>query len=162
MWAISVSPITSPSTKVFHRMPWWIEMYFRCQVNMLSCIQLFVTPWTVAHQSPLSMYSKQNKKQHQWWPQDVTGNSAEVLLLLIMCCTSRPRSWSFWVIFVWPLWSVWISRELVVWACKVECLIKDTDDLKGLQELSFYSLLLTLISLIDKQPRKACKVFYAW
>ena len=33
----------------------------------LSCVQLFATPWTVAHQAPLSM---RFPKQEQWngWP----------------------------------------------------------------------------------------------
>ena len=31
-----------------------------CIAQSLSCVQLFTTPWTVAHQSPLSMeFSKQ-------------------------------------------------------------------------------------------------------
>ena len=27
----------------------------RCDTHVLSCVQLFVTPWTVAHQASLSM-----------------------------------------------------------------------------------------------------------
>ena len=34
---------------------------FRFYVCVLSCIQLFATPWTAAHQAPLSMgFSRQN------------------------------------------------------------------------------------------------------
>ena len=29
--------------------------YTRCCASLLSCVQLFVTPWTVAHQGPLSV-----------------------------------------------------------------------------------------------------------
>ena len=32
-------------------------------VCMLSCVQLFVTPWTVAHQAPLSM----EFSQQEYW-----------------------------------------------------------------------------------------------
>jgi hypothetical protein len=153
MWIVSVFPITSPSTKVFHSMPWWIERYCRCQVNMLSCIQLFLTPWR-AHQTPLSMYSKQNSSigdgLKMWQEIQLRSFCSWSGIAFIMCCTSSLTSWSFWAIFVSPQWSVWINREIVVWGCKIECLIKDSDDLKELQELSFYSPLLTLISLIDK------------
>ena len=35
-------------------------MYVMCCVYSLSCVQLFVTPWTVACQAPLSMgFSRQ-------------------------------------------------------------------------------------------------------
>ena len=32
-------------------------------MHVLSCVQLFVTPWTVAHQSPLSM---EFSRQEHW------------------------------------------------------------------------------------------------
>ena len=37
------------------------EMYFTHKVKSLSCVWLFVTPWTVAYQAPLSMgFSRQD------------------------------------------------------------------------------------------------------
>ena len=32
-----------------------IDIYTVVVVKLLSCVQLFVTPWTVAHQAPLSI-----------------------------------------------------------------------------------------------------------
>ena len=35
-------------------------LYFTLKVKLLSCVRLFATPWTVAHQAPLSMgFSRQ-------------------------------------------------------------------------------------------------------
>ena len=37
-----------------------MNTYFSHKVKSLSCVQLFVTPWTVAYQAPLSMeFSRQ-------------------------------------------------------------------------------------------------------
>ena len=41
---------------------WWLTplLYYRERKRVLSCVQLFVTPWTVACQAPLSMgFSRQ-------------------------------------------------------------------------------------------------------
>ena len=38
-----------------------VDLSPSCAVQLLSCVWLFVTPWTVAHQAPLSMgYSRQD------------------------------------------------------------------------------------------------------
>ena len=36
-------------------------LYFMSRAQLISCVRLFATPWTVAHQTPLSMgFSRQN------------------------------------------------------------------------------------------------------
>ena len=37
------------------------------QVKSLSCVQLFATPWTAAHQAPLSMGFSNPEKEHWSW-----------------------------------------------------------------------------------------------
>ena len=43
----------------------WMFCVFVCGCQLLSCVPLFVTPWTVAHKAPLSMeFSRQ-----EYWSQ---------------------------------------------------------------------------------------------
>ena len=44
----------------YSKVPVWISTYFKVKVKSLSHVRLFATPWTVAHQAPLSMgFSRQ-------------------------------------------------------------------------------------------------------
>ena len=62
VWAITSSNL-SEGTKTGAKWPYqWCELtvYFPVCIQPLSHVWLFVTPWTVAHQSPLSMvFSRQ-------------------------------------------------------------------------------------------------------
>ena len=42
-------------TLVYEELPWWLTDKERKEVKSLSCVRLFVTPWTVAYQAPPSM-----------------------------------------------------------------------------------------------------------
>ena len=50
----SLSYITFPDNWSGYKVPKSLCI-LDCKVCVLSCVQLFVTPWTVAHQTPLSM-----------------------------------------------------------------------------------------------------------
>ena len=41
----------------------YTDVYLRLCVRVLSCVQPFVTPWTIAHQAPLSM----GFPGHEYW-----------------------------------------------------------------------------------------------
>ena len=42
------------------------QEYLKVKVNSLSHVQLFATPWTVAHQVPLSMEYWNSSRQEYW------------------------------------------------------------------------------------------------
>ena len=43
------------------------SVYFVCVLSCFSCVWLFVTPWTVAHQAPLSMEWTDSKQEYWSW-----------------------------------------------------------------------------------------------
>ena len=54
--------LTHPCISAFHNTDtlYIPECYIKVKVLLLSCVQLFATPWTVAHEAPLSMgFSRQ-------------------------------------------------------------------------------------------------------
>ena len=67
-------------------------MFVRVCAQSLSCVQLFVTPWTVSHQAPLSMeFSRQ-----EYWsglpfpsPGDLPDPATELLSPASPAFTSR-------------------------------------------------------------------------
>ena len=55
----TASPSTMPSGILAAppngHLGWQVRILVLCCAQMLSCVRLFVTPWTEAHQAPLSM-----------------------------------------------------------------------------------------------------------
>ena len=47
------TPPNSPSSIYVHKPS--LAIFFKCSVQSLSCVRLFVTPWTAAHQASLSI-----------------------------------------------------------------------------------------------------------
>ena len=41
----------------------WVSSIYACMLSCFTCVQLFVTLWTIAHQAPLSMGFS---RQEQW------------------------------------------------------------------------------------------------
>ena len=76
------SPHTQSSKGVLQESPWnrvkygWGEM----KVRLLSCVRLFVTPWTVAYQAPQSM---ELSRQEYW----------EWIAISFSRVSSQPRDW---------------------------------------------------------------------
>ena len=56
----TVSKLGKEYIKAVYRHPAYLTTYCRVKVKSLSRVQLFETPWTIAHQAPLSMgFSRQ-------------------------------------------------------------------------------------------------------
>ena len=77
---------------------WILYCWAIRKVKLLSCVQLFVTPWTAAHQAPLSMgFSRQ-----EYWsglPFPSPGES------------SQPRDWTQVSRIVGRYFNLWATRE---------------------------------------------------
>ena len=80
-------------------------MNFVAVVQLLSCVQLFVTPWTAAHQASLSFTISQtcwNSRPSSWWCHPVISSS---LVPYSFCLQSFSASGSFPVsalLIRWP------------------------------------------------------------
>ena len=69
-----------------------------CCAQSLSCVQLFVTPWTRAHQAPLSMGIIQAKIL-EWVAIPSSRGS------------SQPRDWTRGSCIAGGFWTIWVTRE---------------------------------------------------
>ena len=88
----------------------WITLFF----NMVNCVRLFVTPWSVAHQAPLSMgFSRQ-----EYWsglpfpsPGDLPDPGIEPSLLCLrhwqMDSLPRAPPRKPYFVTLLPLWFLW-------------------------------------------------------
>ena len=62
-------------------------MKAKVKVKLLSCVRLFVTPWTVAHQAPLSMgFSRQEYWCGLPFPSPMHVSESEVAQLCPTLC----------------------------------------------------------------------------
>ena len=61
-WQLWKKKLTEPWSQIFGDLiqVLLLNNHMKVKVKLLSCVQLFVTPWTVAYQAPLSMgFSRQ-------------------------------------------------------------------------------------------------------
>ena len=66
--AIQCPPLNFSFSSALRAPGWWLlhllsSCYFVCVLSSFSCVQLFETPWTIAHQAPLS---KEFSRQEYW------------------------------------------------------------------------------------------------
>ena len=88
----------------------WVAISFsnawkwKVKVKSLSCVQLVATPWTAAHQAPLSMgFSRQEYWSGVPSPSLTDGATMELLLqenMLIFSVREKLFSWSFKFLFI--------------------------------------------------------------
>ena len=84
----------------------WVAIYFskvwkwKVKVKSLSCVPLLATPWTRAHQAPLSMgFSRQEYWSGVPLPSPTTACNEEYFYLQwIICLILRSKWWNVWTL----------------------------------------------------------------
>ena len=71
---------------------------------MLSCIWLFVTPWTVARQTPLSM----EVSRQEYWSGLPFPSPGDQTCVLCISCTGR------WILYHCTTWEPWTHTEMAL------------------------------------------------
>ena len=100
-WGISFQPLTTPALCSWNAMKTKDHqiLQLKCQwCAVLSCIWLFATPWTVAHQAPLSMGILQARIL-EWVAMPSSRGS------------SQPRVWTQVSHIVGRFFTIWATRE---------------------------------------------------
>ena len=108
----------------------WVAISFsnawkwRVKVKSLSRVRLFTTPWTAAHQAPLSMgFSRQECWSGLPLAMHKSSSFSVSFTTLIFCFVvvvlkGHPNGWKvvLTVVLIWPvLWSKYITSKFVCW-----------------------------------------------
>ena len=81
-----------------------------CTLKLLSWVQLFVAPWTIAHQAPLPMeFSRQKYWSGLLFPSP--GDFPNPGLICVSCVSCIGR----WIIYWWVTWEATWCEEPTHW-----------------------------------------------
>ena len=117
---------------------------FSSVVQSLSCVQIFATPWTAAHQASLSFTNSQSLLKLMSIELVMLSNSSQPLAPFSFCCRSFPASGFFsnelGLCVRWPKY--WSFTSASVFPMSIQ---------------GWFPLGLTgLISLLSKGPSRVC------
>ena len=112
-------------------------------VQLLSCVQLFVTPWTAAHQASLSLTVSEFDQTHVHWIIDAILSS---VIHFSSCLPSFPASGSF------PISQLFSSGgHSIEVSASASVLLMNIQDWFHLGLISFIIFWLLLMMILVKQ-----------
>ena len=72
-------------------------MKWKAKMKSLSCVQLFTTPWTAAHQAPPSMgFSRQ-----EYWSGVPSPSPVKIVISHLFCNLFHLKTWSSKYLHIW-------------------------------------------------------------